>query len=266
MIDFSAIENCVKKAGQMVLNANMGNASVEKKTGDANFCTEYDVKVQKFLIDELSEILPEASFFGEEDTSNNNRNLDGEYVFYIDPIDGTTNFMFNYSHSSVSVGLSKNGEMIAGFVYNPFVDKLYKAIKNKGAFLNDKKLEIKDLSVGEGIVAFGCARYNECDVNILFETVKDLFLKSLSIRSGGSAAIDISRIAEGSNVIYLEYRLQPYDFAAASVIIEEAGGIITRVGGGKISFTEPCSILAGTKKAHAEVMEIAKEKGYNSKF
>lgn len=266
MIDFLAIENCVKKAGEMITSANLENASIENKTGDANFCTEYDVKVQKFLIDELSKILPEASFFGEEDTSNNNRNLDSEYVFYIDPIDGTTNFMFNYYHSSVSVGLSKNGEMIAGFVYNPFVDKLYKAIKNKGAFLNDKKLVIKDLSVGEGIVAFGCARYNECDVDILFETVKDLFLKSLSIRSGGSAAIDISRVAEGSNVIYLEYRLQPYDYAAASVILEEAGGIITKVGGGKISLLEPCSILAGTKKAHAEVMKIAKEKGYNSDF
>ena len=266
MIDYSAIEKCVKKAGKMVLDANLENALVEKKTGDANFCTEYDVKVQKFLIDELSEILPAASFFGEEDTSNNIKDMNKEYIFYIDPIDGTTNFMFNYSHSSVSVGLAKNGEMIAGFVYNPFVDKLYKAIKNEGAFLNDKKLTLKDLSVEEGIVAFGCARYNECDVNILFETVKDLFLKSLSIRSGGSAAIDISRIAEGSNVIYLEYRLQPYDFAAASVIIEEAGGIITRVGGGKISFTEPCSILAGTKKAHAEAMKLAKEKGYNSEF
>ncbi|MBO7179713.1 MAG: inositol monophosphatase [Clostridia bacterium] len=266
MVDYLAIENCVRKAGKIVLEANLNNALIEKKTGDANFCTEYDIKVQKFLIDELSKILPEASFFGEEDTSNNVRDLEKEYIFYIDPIDGTTNFMFNYHHSSVSVGLSKNGEMIAGFVYNPFVDKLYKAIKNKGAFLNDKKININDLSVGEGIVAFGCARYNECDVDILFETVKELFLKSLSIRSGGSAAIDISRIAEGSNVIYLEYRLQPYDFAAASIILEEAGGIITRVGGGKISFTEPCSILAGTKKAHAEVMRIAREKGYNSEF
>lgn len=266
MIDYKAIEACIKRAGQMVLEANTENALVEKKTGDANFCTEYDVKVQNFLIDELSEILPEASFFGEEDTNNNIKDLEKEYIFYIDPIDGTTNFMFNYYHSSVSVGLSQNGKMIAGFVYNPFVDKLYKAIRTQGAFLNDKKIEIKDLSVEEGIVSFGCARYNECDVDVLFETVKALFLKSLSIRSGGSAAIDISRIAEGSNVIYLEYRLQPYDFAAASVIIEEAGGIITRVGGGEISFTEPCSILAGTEKAHAEVMKIAKEKGYESDF
>ena len=116
MIDYKEIENCIKKAGQMVFNANLENASVEKKTGDANFCTEYDIKVQKFLIDELSKILPEASFFGEEDTSNNIKDMNKEYIFYIDPIDGTTNFMFNYYHSSVSVGLCQNGEMIAGFV------------------------------------------------------------------------------------------------------------------------------------------------------
>ena len=75
MIDYKRIEDYVKKAGQMVLNANLESASVEKKTGDANFCTEYDIKVQKFLIDELSEILPEASFFGEEDTNNNIKDL-----------------------------------------------------------------------------------------------------------------------------------------------------------------------------------------------
>ncbi len=266
MIDFKTIEKCVKEAGQMVLAADLENASVEKKKGDANFCTEYDVKVQKFLIDELSKILPEASFFGEEDTSNNVKDLNKEYIFYIDPIDGTTNFMFNYNHSSISVGLSKNGEMIAGFVYNPYVDEMYKGIKNEGAFLNGKPIKMEDKSVAEGIIAFGCARYNENKIDVLFSTVKELFLKSLSIRSGGSAAIDLSRIAKGANVIYIELKLQPYDYAAASVIIEEAGGVITRIGGGRISLTEPCSILAGTKKAHTEVMKVAKEKGYNSEF
>ena len=266
MIDFKAIEKFVKEAGQMVLAADLENASVEKKPGDANFCTEYDVKVQKFLIDELSKILPEASFFGEEETSNNIKDLSREYTFYIDPIDGTTNFMFGYNHSSISVGLARNGKMIAGFVYNPYVDEMYKAVRNEGAFVNDKPLKMENKAVSEGIIAFGCARYNENKVDILFSTVKELFLKSLSIRSGGSAAIDISRIAKGANVIYIELKLQPYDYAAASVILEEAGGIITRIGGGEISLTEPCSILAGTKKAHKEVVKIAKEKGYNSEF
>ena len=266
VIDFKTIEKCVKEAGKMVLNANLDNAFVEKKTGDANFCTEYDVKVQKFLIDELSKILPEASFFGEEDTSNNIKDLSREYTFYIDPIDGTTNFMFGYNHSSISVGLAHNGKMVAGFVYNPYVDEMYKAVKNEGAFLNDKPLKIEDRAVSEGVIAFGCARYNESKIDVLFSTVKELFLKSLSIRSGGSAAIDLSRIAKGANVIYIELKLQPYDYAAASVILEEAGGVITRIGGGEISLTEPCSILAGTKKAHDEVMSIAKGNGYNSEF
>ncbi len=266
MIDYKKIENCIKEAGKMVLTANLERASVEQKTGDANFCTEYDVKVQKFLIDELSKILPEASFFGEEDTNNNIKDLEKEYIFYIDPIDGTTNFMFGYNHSSISVGLAHNGKMIAGFVYNPYVDEMYKAVRNEGAFLNNKPLKMTDRAVSEGIIAFGCARYNENKVDVLFSTVKELFLKSLSIRSGGSAAIDLSRIAKGANVIYIELKLQPYDYAAASVILEEAGGVITRIGGGEISLLEPCSILAGTKKAHKEVMAIAKEKGYTSNF
>lgn len=266
MIDYERIENCIKEAGKMVLSANLESALVEKKTGDANFCTEYDVKVQKFLIDELSKILPEAAFFGEEDTSNNVKDLEKDYIFYIDPIDGTTNFMFGYNHSSISVGLAYKGKMIAGFVYNPYVDEMYKAVRNEGAFLNNKPLKMEDRAVSEGIISFGCARYNESKIDVLFNTVKELFLKSLSIRSGGSAAIDLSRIAKGTNVIYIELKLQPYDYAAASVILEEAGGVITRIGGGEISLLEPCSILAGTKKAHKEVMKIAKENGYTSEF
>ena len=266
MIDYEKIESCIREAGKIVLSANLDNAEIEKKTGDANFCTEYDVRVQNFLIERLSGILPEASFFGEEETNNNVRDLNKEYIFYIDPIDGTTNFMFNYNHSSISVGLAQNGEMIAGFVYNPYVDELYKAFKGKGAFLNNKPIKLDDKSITEGIIAFGCARYNENRIDVLFDIVKELFLKSLSIRSGGSAAIDLSRIAKGANVIYIELKLQPYDYAAASIILEEAGGIITRIGGGKISLSEPCSILAGSKKAHAEVIKIAKEKGYISEF
>jgi myo-inositol-1(or 4)-monophosphatase len=266
VIDFKTIEKCVKEAGKMVLNANLDNALVEKKTGDANFCTEYDVKVQKFLIDELSKILPEASFFGEEDTRNNIKDMNKEYIFYIDPIDGTINFMFGYNHRSISVGLARNGRTIAGIVYDPYVDEMYNGVRNEGAFVNDKPLKMENKAVSEGIIAFGCARYNESKIDVLFSTVKELFLKSLSIRSGGSAAIDISRIAKGANVIYIELKLQPYDYAAASVILEEAGGVITKIGGGEISLTEPCSILAGTKKAHKEVMKIAKENGYTSEF
>ncbi len=256
---YSEYETIVRKAGLMIKKADLTNKNIHEKDGEANFVTDFDVAVQKFLICEFKRLLPEATFFGEEDTEFNESDLNG-YCFYIDPIDGTTNFIFGYEHSCVSVGLSYKGEMIAGFVYNPYTDILYKGIRGKGAFINGKKVNIADKSLSEGIVSFGCARYNEGDTELLFAVVKELFLKSLSVRNGGSAAIDLARIANGSNIIYLELKLQPYDYAAASVIIEEAGGVITQVDNSKITLDKPCSVLAGTKTATEEVRKIIGEK------
>ena len=253
----NAITTLIREAGQKLRQASPAEDTIHQKEGPANFVTDFDTEIQKFLIGGLKKILPEAEFFGEEDTEENKgASASGEYTFYIDPIDGTTNFMFRYNHSCVSVGLARREQMIAGFVYNPYVDEMFTAVRGKGSFLNGRKLEIRNRSVTEGIAAFGCARYNDENVGVLFDTVRELFDRSLSIRSGGSAALDLCRIAGGSNVIYLETKLQPYDYAAASVIIEEAGGVITQIDGTPVTLHEPCSILAGTELGCSETREI----------
>lgn len=258
MIDYGRIEDLVRSAGQMILQAQLTADAVHEKEGPANYCTDYDVAIQRFLIGRLKKIIPQAGFFGEEDTDGNEA-LDSEFVFYIDPIDGTTNFMFGYHHSCVSVGLSCNGTMIAGYVYNPYVDEMYTGIRGEGSFLNGRRLQMKDIPLSGGIAAFGCARYNDGGVDRMFSTVKELFLRSLSIRNGGSAALDLCRIASGNNVAYMELKLQPYDYAAASVIVEEAGGRISQVDGSAITLDHPCSIVAGTPSAWAEVRQILLE-------
>ncbi len=87
--------------------------------------------------------------------------------------------------------------MLAGFVYNPYVDSMYRVVRGQGAYLNGRKLELEEKSVSEGIVSFGCARYNEGDTDLLFAAVKELYLNSLSVRNGGSAALDLCRAAAG---------------------------------------------------------------------
>lgn len=253
-IDYKSIENLVRAAGKKMLQANLTNNMIHHKEGIANYCTDYDLEIQKFLFSGLSKVVPEAAFFGEEDIEGNSRaDKMEEYVFFIDPIDGTTNFMFHYNHSCVSVGLAYKMQMEAGWVYNPFVDEMYMGIRGKGSFLNGKRLHIEDKPISQGIVAFGCARYNENDTDLLFDIVKDLYLNSLSVRNGGSAALDLCRVASESNVAYLELKLQPYDYAAASLIIEEAGGRITQADGNEITLDLPCSIVAGTKTANQEI-------------
>ena len=236
-----------------MLKARPGEENIHKKEGLANFCTDYDTAIQRFLIKGLGEILPGAAFFGEEDTEGNaGADAEGEFTFYIDPIDGTTNFMFDYHHSCISVGLAHGEQMIAGFVYHPYVDDMYVAVRGHGSYLNGKRLQMSDKPVEEGIVEFGCARYNEAGIDWLFRVVKEMFQNSLSIRCGGSAALGLCRGASGSNTVYLELKLQPYDYAAASVILEEAGGKITQIDGSPITLHEGCSIIGGTPAAWQE--------------
>lgn len=285
--DLEKIIDIVYEAGAIILNANLDKSEIFDKEGDANFVTIYDMKVQQFLISHILEVIPDASFYGEEEGDGNEKKIsDTGYTFIIDPIDGTTNFMFGYNNSCVSVGVTYKGDLVAGIVYHPHVDAMYYAQKGKGSFLRrkvfqdvnagfdvgktssdnkarfvDKQLQMENRGLGEGLSAFGCARYNESSTELLFATVKKMFYKTLAIRSSGSAAIDLSRIASGANVVYLEMLLQPYDYAASAVIIEEAGGVISQIDGTPITLDKGCSILAGTKKGTAEVRELLYECG-----
>lgn len=258
---FESIEAIVRQAGRTLKAAHAGGGDVEKKEGLANFVTAYDVQIQQYLIGEFQKLIPGAAYFGEEATDGNKQQASADgYTFYIDPIDGTTNFMFDYNFSCISVGVAYQKQMVAGFVYNPYVDEMFTAIRGKGSFLNGHPIHAENLGIGEGIVAFGCARYNEDNMDLLFDAVKEIFWNSLSIRSGGSAALDICRAAANRNVGFLEFKLQPYDYAAASLIVEEAGGVITQVDGSPVDMEAPCSVLAGTPKACEEIRAIIEKK------
>ena len=260
LIDYQQIERTVRRAGAVMKEAHLSADAVRRKEGAANFVTKYDVEIQKFLMKELHGILPEAEFFGEEETEGNEREqaLDG-YCFLIDPIDGTTNFMFHYNYSCISVGLAYEGKMKAGFVYNPYVEEIFTAVRGEGAYLNGKRLRMADAGLEDGIASFGCARYNHSDTEVLFRMIPELFSRSLAIRCGGSAALDLCRVAAGASVVYLEMKLNPYDYAAASVIIEEAGGVITQIDGSGIALDRSCSILGAAPKASEQVQELIKK-------
>lgn len=256
-MDLNKIVEIVREAGNILKSAHLEKDQIFDKEGDANFVTAFDMKIQKFLIDKILQEIPDASFYGEEEDESNKKEIsETGYTFIIDPIDGTTNFMFDYNTSCISVGIAYNGELYAGIVYNPYVDAMYTGIKGQGSYVNGRKLELENRGLAEGVSAFGCARYNENSTDLLFASVKELFYKTLAIRSSGSAAIDLSRVASGSNVVYFEMLLQPYDYAASAVIIEEAGGVITQIDGSPITIDKGCSILAGTKRASEELRAL----------
>lgn len=240
------IKDVAKYCGGIILNADRSDIGVSDKAGKANFVTKYDCKVQKIAQEMLEKILPEAEFLGEEEDSKIDDTK--EYVFVVDPIDGTTNFIKDYHMSCISIGLVRNHERYIGVVYNPYLDELFHAIKGKGAYLNGERIHVSDEDLSNGIVLFGSAPYNTELAKKSFDLAYELFNKALDIRRSGSAAIDLCSIACGRAEFYFELLLSPWDFAAGSLIVEEAGGIVTTPDGEKLPCFEKAGVYAMNKR------------------
>lgn len=245
------IMDAMRECGQIILSAERNSEMVNAKDGHANFVTTYDKKVQEELRGKLLEILPEAVFVGEEEDIH--ASIEKGYAFIVDPIDGTTNFIKDYHASAISVGLLKDGIRIFGAVYNPYLDEMFFAEKGKGAFRNGTPIHVSKQPLSNGIVLFGTAPYYEEMAKQSFEMAYHYFKQALDIRRSGSAAIDLCSIAAGRAELYFEMKLSPWDYAAGSLIVEEAGGIVTTMEGTPITLDLPCSVLATNRCIRADL-------------
>ena len=216
------IVNVVRECGAIVKNAQIHH--VELKNQDRrNLLTEYDLKVQAILQQKLKEILPEASFFGEEGEHNYHR--DG-YCFVCDPIDGTTNFVKGCNFSSISVALLKDGKPVLGVVYNPYVDEMFTAEKGKGASLNGQPIRTTQDCLADSLITFGTGVMDLSEIGDVFDYAKKCFMAAIDVRRCGSAALEICNLACGRIGYFFEFKLSPWDYSAAVLIAQEAGGIV----------------------------------------
>ena len=232
----------VKDCGKVILNADREKMAIDTKSGIADLVTEYDKNIQKQLEISLKKILPEAKFIGEEGSSD--KLTDDGFAFIVDPIDGTTNFIKDYHHSAISVALFKGKEVVAGVVYNPYLDEVFHAIKGQGAFCNGKKISVSDRPVGNALILFGSSPYQKDLYPKTMEILSEYFYKALDIRRSGSAALDLCWVACGRAELYFELQTSPWDFAAGKLLVEEAGGIVTTLDGEPLNFDGKTSILA----------------------
>ncbi len=243
----------VKEAGELI----RGCSSVgerKAKEGAANFVTKYDSMVQEFLIQKLGKLVPEAAFVGEEDGYSQGKIAEGS-TFIIDPIDGTTNFICGFPVCGICVGLAVKGVTEIGVVYNPFREELFAARRGGGAFLNGELLKPADHSLGEGVICMDTAPYTPEIREEVFERLRKLSYLCMDMRSVGSAALSICYVACGRGAAYLSPKLCVWDYAAASVVLTEAGGIITGWDGNDLKLAAKAGVLAGAPKAHREILE-----------
>lgn len=243
----------VKEAGKIILSAHNQESAVTAKEGKKNFVTKFDVAVQDFLFKELAGAFPEAEFVGEEGENNIESNA---LRFIIDPIDGTTNFMQDYRCSCISVALCKENDVVAGVVYNPYTDEIFSAEKGMGAYLNGKKIKVSDRLLSDGLALFGTSPYHPENTDETFALLRKVFDFSRDIRRSGSAAYDICTVACGRCEVFFEKGLQPWDIAAGTLILKEAGGIVLNYEGGEISFSTPNDVVFANPKAYEEFITL----------
>lgn len=238
----------VHSCGQVMLNATCDDSMIDAKEGKGNFVTIYDKKIQSMLQEQLLAILPDAVFIGEEDEGDH-ASLKNGYAFIVDPIDGTANFAKNCRSSCISVGLVKNSEPYIGVVYNPYLEEMYTAQKDQGAWLNGTPIHVSDKPLSEGLFLFGTSPYYEELHQPAFQIGYHYFKRAMDLRRGGSAAIDICAVAAGRCELFFELRLFPWDFAASALICQEAGGKVTTIDGKPFCLDKPCSIIASNSIA-----------------
>lgn len=244
------ISNIAREAGKIVLSAHDIENVIKIKPGTANFVTAYDVRVQQYLQESLLALLPGAHFVGEENDCTDD--VHHGYAFIVDPIDGTTNFIRNCRASCICIALAKDGEVITGVVYDPYRDELFTAEQGCGAFLNGAPIHVNDRPLADGLMSVGTTTYDRTLTDRTFALTRALFNVMLDLRRSGSYAIDGCAVACGRLDLAFEMRLCPWDYAAVSCILREAGGKMTQLDGSPITLDRPCSILCGSATAHDE--------------
>ena len=236
------MKETVQQAGELIRCAHHVEEDTREKNGPADLVTKYDLSVQTFLRRELLKLLPEASFLGEE--GDGQPDITAEWIFVVDPIDGTTNFVRDLGYSNISVALVHNGKTEYGVVYNPFREELYAARRGEGATLNNRPIRVSDQPADHGLALFGSTIYDRELTDRSFAVMRRLYDRCADFRRLAAAALDLCQIAAGRAEVYFECRLRPWDVAAGSLILEEAGGTVTTLEGKPLDVLHNTSIFA----------------------
>lgn len=224
---------------------------VDSKGSTGNYVTSADKAVEAFLKERLLKLIPASSFLGEEESFEGD--MSG-YVWVVDPIDGTSNFIRDLSASVISAALLYQGEITLGVIYNPYRDEAVSAQKGKGAFLNGSKIRVSERIFNHSHFCTAWSTYDKRHAKACFKISEEVYSRCDDIRRIGSAALELSYLAAGRVDLYFEMRLFPWDFAAAEIIVKEAGGFFGTIGFEKPVYNRPIPIIAANTKENYETL------------
>lgn len=220
---------------------------------DLNSLVSYvDRQAEEQLVEGLQAIFPEAGFLTEEEMVEQK---EAEIQWIIDPLDGTTNFLFGVPSYSISIGLKVDGALEGGWVYDLPFGKCYHAIIDKGAYKEDQQIQVRrNEDFSQSLFATGFPYHEFEQMPQYMDLLSDLMQSSRGIRRLGSAAIDLAYTAEGRFDAFYEYGLNPWDVAGGAVLVKEAGGVVMNFSGGQ-EFMKSREIIAGSASICDQLVE-----------
>jgi myo-inositol-1(or 4)-monophosphatase len=243
-----------REAGSLLAHYYSRGIGFELK-GAFDLVTEADRASEKLVVERLHTHFPTHTVLGEE---GGLRDKSSDYCWYVDPLDGTTNFAHGFPMFNVTLGLARGGELVAGVIYDPLRDEMFTAELGGGAYLNGRRISVSQVTgIEHALLATGFpSRKRHENVNVHF--FHQVAMATHGVRRGGSAAIDLAYVACGRLDGFWEFGLNPWDMAAGLLLVREAGGRTTNMKGGPAELSGP-HIAVTNGRIHDELLELFAE-------
>ncbi|MBK1643817.1 inositol monophosphatase [Thiocapsa imhoffii] len=224
---------------------------VESKSHN-DFVSEIDRSAEAVIIQELRARYPDHAILAEESGAQGR----GDWLWVIDPLDGTTNYLHGFPQFSVSIALLHKGRLECGVVYDPLREEMYTAARGQGAQLNDRRLRVASRPSLQGaLIGTGFPFRNQRHIDAYLGMFKDMTMATAGLRRPGSAALDLAYVAAGRTDGFWEIGLAQWDCAAGALLVQEAGGTVTDLAGGK-TYLETGNLVAGNLNVHQAMLEL----------
>lgn len=242
-----------RRAGKVVMRyaSQVDRLTVENK-GRNDFVSQVDREAEREIIEVIRRGYPDHGILGEE----TGRQGKGDYLWIIDPLDGTTNYLHGYPQYAVSIGLQYQGKPYQAVVFDPLRNELFTASRGAGAQMNDRRMRVSGAAhLDIALLATGFPFRNMDHLDVFMNTFRDILPRVSGVRRAGSAALDLAHVACGRLDGFWEFGLSPWDMAAGSLLIEEAGGRVSDFCGGQ-DYLDRGNIVVGTPRIYEDLRRL----------
>ena len=224
-----------------------------------DYVSEVDRAAEQKIIDALRKAYPTHGILGEETGLHKGSGEGEDYLWIIDPLDGTTNFLHGIPHWALSLGLEEEGEIVAGAIYDPTRDELFWAEKGIGAFLNDRRIRASERrNLADCVFATGIPFLGNSDHDRFTDQLRAVMAATAGVRRQGAASLDLAYVAAGRYDGFWENGLKPWDIAAGIILLKEAGGYISDMTGGSRMMSNG-EVVAGNARTHHRLLQLVRK-------